>query len=199
MKQLDHLLSAAGLVAAHDEHHFRKDARNQAIRWSCRLGSSKCLNETNHALEGFLTSNSQIHQDHRAEILCAGIRTASAVQLTQMLNRLANENDPENRLRFVGAMGCTSNLQWAERLLQMTIDEQSRHFRTAEERYLVFTAIAGTNHNGTKLAFEFLNSNLDAFNSFYEGETVNNAIKLLATLVASDELTEKVNNYQHYL
>lgn len=192
VKQLDHLFSEASLLAANNEHHFRKDSRNQAIRWSCRLGSSKCLNETNAALEGHLTEATLIHQDHRGAILCAGIRSATELQFNLLLNRLANEIDIDERSRLVRAAGCISDQFLAERLLLMTINEQSIYLKNDEERYFVFSEIAGNQPNSTKLAFEFLEANIDTVNTLYGRDNVNNAVKLLSTFVSNDELTEKV-------
>lgn len=142
--------------------------------------------------------NDVIHQDHREAILCAGIRTAAEPQFNELLKKLAQEENFVDRNRFVAALGCTSNIQWAERLLQMTINNQSRHFRTAEERYLAFSGIAGNNYNGTKLAFVFLEANLDSVYALYDSGNVNSAVRLLATFVASKELKEKVNTTNHH-
>lgn len=192
MKQLSHLLSEASLVAAIDEHHFRKEARNQAIQWSCRLGSADCLSETNNVLQSFVTSNVSVHQDHRTSILCAGIRTATDVQFNQFLDTLELVNDEEERAYLVAAVGCTVNRDMSQQLLQMTINEQSRHLRTPAERFSVYSAIAANGPDGTTLAFEFLEANLDAVFGLYEHDNINSAVTLLATFVVSDEHQVKI-------
>lgn len=125
-------------------------------------------------------------------ILNAGIRSATQSQFNQILSRLETETDANDRLRLLDAISCTTNPDWIQQILQLTISNEPVHFKSAGERYRVFSAIAGDSQNGTKLSFDFLQANIDAVFALYGQGNTNNAIGRLATQTVNAERTQQV-------
>lgn len=189
---MSHIYHDAGLKAAENEHHYRKEARNQVIQWSCRLGSPECLDETYTLVAEYLARNVKTHQDHWATILANGVRNASEEQFGQLVSKLNSENDSEERLRLITALSYNSNIELVKQYLHSTLLPQSPIFRSQDERYRAFTETVAISQTHTALGFEFLLANLDAVNVTYGAGNVNNAILRLSSFVISDDGVEQV-------
>lgn len=132
------------------------------------------------------------HLDHRNAILIAGIRSATELQLNQILTKLKTETEANERLLLIKAISCTSNNKWKKRLLKLTISKKSDYFKSNDERNLTFVTIAGDSSDGTKLAMDFMKENIEAVFSRFGSSNTNNCIKKLAHLTFNAEHTQQV-------
>lgn len=194
LKLVKKLYTASGFQAASNEHHYRKQSRIQAIHWACDHGHADCLTKTFEQFSNFLANGTAIHQDHRGAVLCQGARNATNAQRLKLINLLQNENDQDERNRYIDALTCVNTAAHMLEFLQTSTGSEHR-WTSQTERYRVFTQVA-RKRLGWQVATEFLRTNLRDAAGFYGRGNVNDAFGRIAAQVNSAERKAKVYSYR---
>lgn len=191
-KLISKLYTEVGLSApiGTEEHHYRKQARRQAIQMACEYGHERCLAETAIKFAAYLNGTLAIHQDERSAVLSNGARNATDEQSQKLMQLLQSESDQDQRYRLIDALAWSENPKNLKEFLQTTTGSEHR-WNGQEERYTAFSQVA-SRPTGVLVALEFLRTNLDDVRNQYGDRLTNSAFDRLAERVNSPILKTKV-------
>lgn len=197
-KLISKLYTEVGLSAptGTEEHHYRKQARVQAIQMACEYGHERCLADTAAQFAAYL-NGTPIHQDHRAAVLTNGARNATDAQAQKLMQLLQAEQDQDQRNRLIDALAWSHKPENLKALLQTTTGSEQR-WTSQDERSRVFAQVA-SRPAGLLVAIEFLRGNLDDVRRLYGDRLVNSAFDRLAERVNTAELKAKVRGYRTHI
>lgn len=172
---------------ADSEPHFNKEFRIMTVNWACRLGSQKCLEETNAELRQSWTN---IHSNMRPTIYCNGLRSDDDSDLLSLKNILNDTFDSNERNTLLTALGCSMNGSQLTNYIHSSIEN---NYMSEAENYLVFTSVLDNGQVGLNVAVQFLETYLSEAATAYGSANINNAMIATATKVVSTEVEEKVD------
>ncbi|KAJ6635224.1 Cysteine and histidine-rich protein 1 like [Pseudolycoriella hygida] len=169
-----------------DEPHFNKELRILATNWACRMGSQKCLEETNKELR---ENWENINSNMRPTIYCNGLRSNDDSDFVTLRNKLNATFDSNERNIILTALGCSMNSSRLQEYIHSSIENV--HLSQAEN-YRVFTAVLENGQLGLNVVVQFLEENFGQAASAYGASNINNAVIATATNIVSTEMAEKI-------
>lgn len=174
-----------------DEPHFQKQARIWAINWACNMGTEECLTATRNTVAQQNIEN--IHPNVRQAILCGALRETTADNFAYIFELLALATDPNERNRYISAMGCTWNRNYLlDYIFTSSASNEEDPYISQAEKYRVFTSVLDNGQVGLSVAIQFLQVDLATAASAYGRTYINNALTAIASYILTPEMENEV-------
>lgn len=175
-----------------NEPHFQKQARIWAINWACNMRTEECLTATRNAVSQQGSEN--IHVNVRQAILCGALRETSANNYVDAFDLLTLATDPNERNRYISALGCTWNRNYLlDYIYTSSASSEEDRYTSQAERYRVFQSVLDNGQVGLSVAIEFLQNDLASAASAYGRTNINNALTAVASYILTTEMENEVH------
>lgn len=179
-----------GMEVIEYEHKFDRYLRSLAIQLACQFKIESCLTGVSSKLMTALTTS--ISPDLQVAVYQNALRTANAADYRKMIAKMLATEDQGQRSLMIAALGCTSDKNLQQELLNLALrDDQGvrRH-----EKLRIFTAWTNGGAAGIEGAMEFVKNNFTQIEAIQKGRT-GSIISSIASRINNQELFEKYSQF----